>query len=112
MELIKKQQRRRAEAKRRGGEDAPGGAPVDAELAESTAEVLDEIDCCLAEVGASDEDAARIAFEKHYENRGMGRDAWLDRGTELKAQYAHTQYVQQQTCCSCGCPWRESYVDE
>jgi len=73
--------------------------------------VLENIDCCLAEVQAGDDEAkVQAAFEELRQRVEIGEINYselLDAGTLLKAQYAHTQYVQMERCCYCGCPWHE-----
>lgn len=69
--------------------------------------MVEQIDCCLAEV-ADEEQAARWAFDRLREAYTYGRishSAMLDQGDILRARYAHTAYVQQKRCCTCGCPW-------
>lgn len=78
------------------------------EVSSQVDDTLEEIDCCLAEVAQSDEEAAERAFRDLRTQRAKGVIAtqeMKDRGDLLRIQYAHTRYVQAEHCCSCGCPW-------
>lgn len=83
-------------------------------VTDAAEQMIDEIECCLAEVAQDDEQAAERAFNEMLRKLRDGRltfEQALDEGDILKAQYAHTEYVQRQRCCTCGCPWRSEDED-
>lgn len=70
--------------------------------------MVEQIDCCLAETIADDEQAVAWAFDRLFEARYGGHiteQQMRDQGDLLKARYAHTEYIQAKRCCNCGCPW-------
>lgn len=74
-------------------------------------EMIEEIDCCLAEVAETRDDETAVAeafgdlWNRYYSDE-IGRAKFKEEAKILKARYAHTEYIQAKRCCGCGsCPW-------
>jgi len=114
---MKYTRQRRDHADEVQGQDARKGSGSQVDPAEVAA-LLEDISCCIAdaEVEAAaveskdDEQLAAEAFDGligQYHSGEISRDKMKERGTVLKARFAHTQYIQRERCCGCGCPWND-----